>query len=94
MRKVTIDFRKIKDEVSLNIFLAEELNLPSYMSGEYGYNLAAFWDVYAYSDDDNFFELININTVTDKNFKESINAFIDILNDLKGTNKNFSFEII
>ena|ERR1043165_256410 len=93
MKHVIIDFLKIKTEKELNIYLAEAFDLPSFINGDYGYNLSAFWDVYSYSDDNDFIELVNINTITDDSYKEAIAAFIDILNDLKQTNPNFDFKV-
>jgi RNAse (barnase) inhibitor barstar len=93
MRKIIFDFNKINNYALLNNFLAEELNLPSYMNGGYGYNFAAFQDVYSYFDDADFFELINVNSITDEKFKEVISMFIEILNDLKKTNPNFGYAI-
>lgn len=94
MKKLVLDFKNITNETQLNYFLAEKLDLPSLINGEYGYNLAAFYDTFGYSDEEDFFELININSITEIEFKQRIEVFIEILNDLKKTNPNFGFVIV
>ena len=102
MEKIIIDFEKLNNYEKLNKFLWDELNLQSRMIWNYWYNLSAFWDMYWYSDDNDFFILRNYNKIQDKDFKEQVDAFISILNDLKWydsgngwyvSNPNFDYKI-
>jgi hypothetical protein len=89
---LTVDFSEIKTDRALNELLVEGFNLPAIIG--YGYNLSAFWDFYSYLDNDDVFLVVNSQSVTDPALKQTISAFIEILEDLRGTNPHFSFEII
>ena len=91
---LTIDFSQIKTDRALNELLAHSFNLAALVNGAYGYNLSAFWDTYAYLNDDDLILVMNSQPVTDPGLKETISAFIEILEDLRGTNPHFSFQII
>lgn len=103
MRKVIIDFNIIKTYKELNIFLEKTFNLSKWMTGNYWYNLAAFWDMYWYRDDNDFFEIRGYDNITDKFMKEQVDWFISYLNDLKWfegiwgrsiPNPNFDYKIV
>ncbi len=89
-----LDFTNLDSDRKLNLFLAEALNLPARINGNYGYNLAAFWDTYSYLDDADTFELYNTKSVIAPELKYTIEIFIKYLEDLKGTNPNFSYKIL
>lgn len=102
MRNIIIDFNELNRYEKLNKFLWDELDLQSRMNWKYGYNLSAFWDMYWYSDESDFFILKNYNSIKDKDYKEQVDAFISILNDLKWfesvdgwsiPNPNFDYKI-
>lgn len=103
MKKIIIDFNKINSYKDLNIFLEEKLSLSQKMTGGYWYNLSAFWDMYWYSKDEDFFEIHGYNSIDDPKFKEQVNCFIEILERLKGSvevwwrtvpNPNFDYKIV
>jgi RNAse (barnase) inhibitor barstar len=93
MKNIVFDFAKIKNESQLNSYIVKSLDLPSIINGNYGYNLSAFKDTYSYLEESDFFELKNIDSVTDPTFRVCIESFIEILNDLKETNPNFNYNI-
>lgn len=92
MKIIDFDFDIIPDEHSLNVFLEKELDLSSMIDGEYGFNLAAFYDTFSYSNDAIKFNLINAKKRVSSN--EWISNFIDYLDDLKDSNPNFIYEIV
>lgn len=103
MLKLTIDFANIKSINQFHDFLEEKLDLNRYIKGGWGRNLNAFWDIYAYSNDNDFFEIRNYKKIEDVEFKKYIDEFIKLLNDLKGIkqegkliipNPNFDYKIV
>lgn len=77
MKKLIIDFEIIKSENQLNHLLTKELDLPARIAGEYGYNLSAFWDTYAYSQDADYFELMKQRKSTIKNCINVVNHLLN-----------------
>ena len=102
MRKIVINFKDITSENELNNFLDTQLSLTNEFP-HYGKNFSAFWDVYAYSDYDDYFEIINIESIESSEFKDRVEVFLKMLEDLQGCretdgwtipNPNFSYKVV
>ena len=93
MNKITIDFDQIKNAEMLWGFLNEKLQLDDVIQG-WGRNLDAFWDVYSHWDSEDLFEVINLNKIAKNDFKEYVQKFLKLLEDLKKTNPNFNYKIV
>ena len=100
--KIIIDFNEINTGEKLLNLLDEKLGLTQDMPS-YGNNLNAFWDVFSFSNDKDYFELTNYKNIKNEKYKEFVNDFIDLLNSLKGyedngkkitPNPNFDYKII
>ena len=95
MKHTIFDFSLIDSKQKLYDFLEHELDLQRFISGAWGRNLAAFKDLYEYSNEAAYFELVNVYSIENLEYRVFIlDQFVWVLTMIAKTNNKFSYKII